>query len=155
MAATRYEVLYRYYNIDMKMPITNVVNEEWVSCFNNKQGNRICKETFEFCIGPDPVHEREIQDLLIYGNNATNPKFNMFFVYRNREMKYSNSNTNSFPYALTDSMERIPVAPWFVHSSHGSLNSAMAKVKTLANLIGHENVKIGKIVPLEQYIEIV
>ena len=35
MAATRYEVLYRYYNIDMKMPITNVVNEEWVSCFNN------------------------------------------------------------------------------------------------------------------------
>lgn len=155
MAATRYEVLYRYYNVDMKMPITNVVNEEWCSCFDNKEGNGICKETFEFCTKADPVQERKIQDLLIYGNNASNPKFNMFFIYRNREMKYSNANTNALPYALMDSLERIPVAPWFVHSSHASLNSAMAKMRSLANLIGHENVKIGKVVSLEQYIEIV
>ena len=35
MASTKYEVLCRYYNIDMKMPINNIVNETWVSCFDD------------------------------------------------------------------------------------------------------------------------
>lgn len=156
MAGTKYEVLYRYYNVDMKMPITNVVNERWVSCFDEeKAGDGISKETFMFCTEKDPDLERTIQDLLIYGNSSFNPKFNMLFIYRGREMLYSSKSTDEPPFVLMDSLERICVSPWFVHSTHASLSSAMTKVKALANVIGHENVKIGKVVNLEQYIEIV
>lgn len=156
MAATKYEVLYRYYNVDMKMSITNIVNETWISCFDEvpTKGN-YSVETFEFCKQADPIQEREIQDLLIYGNNSSNPKFNMFFMYKARDFMYSNKNTNEFPYVLMDRMERVPLSPWFVHSTHASLKSAMTKARVLANLVGHSNIKIGKVVPLEQYIEIV
>ena len=184
MAATKYEVLCRYYNLDMKMPITNIVNETWVSYFDkdkvNKTTGYYIDEVFEFFIKKEisaedakgmstqqkeqlqktydkenAIQERKIQDLLIYGNNSANPKFNMFFIYKSRDFIYSNENTNDYPYVLKDRMERVPMSPWFVHSTHGSLNSAMTKARVLANLIGHENIKIGKVVPLDQYIEIV
>lgn len=156
MAATKYEVLCRYYNVDMKMPITNIVNETWISCFDTvpEKGN-YSVETFEFCKSSNPTQERKIQDLLIYGNNSINPKFNMFFMYKSRDFMYSDKNTNTFPYVLKDRMEKVPLSPWFIHSTHASLNSAMTKARTLANIIGHSNIKIGKVVPLDQYIEIV
>lgn len=156
MATTKYEVLCRYYNMDMKMPITNIVNETWVSFFEDTiPKGSYSKETFEFCKQPDPIQERKIQDLLIYGNNSSNPKFNMFFMYNSRDFMYSNKGTDDFPYVLVDRMEKVPLSPWFIHSTHASLNSAMTKARALSNLVGHENIKIGKIVPLEQYIEIV
>ena len=160
MAATKYEVLCRYYNVDMKMPITNIINETWVSCFDTvpiKSEKVYSIETFKFYTGKSSssTEEREIQDLLIYGNNASNPKFNMFFMYKARDFKYSSTSTSSYPYVLMDRMERVPLSPWFVHSTHASLSSAITKTRALANLIGHENIKIGKIVPLDQYIEIV
>lgn len=157
MASTQYEVLCRYYNIDMKMPITNLTNETWVSCFDVDTSTKqaVAKETFEFYTKSDVAQERKIQDALIYGNNSSNPKFDMFFMYKSREFKYSNSSTNAYPYVLMDRLERVILSPWFVHSTHASLQSAMSKAKTLANLIGHGNIKIGKNVPLDQYIEIV
>lgn len=156
MAATKYEVLCRYYNVDMKMPITNMTNQKWISCFDEvPTKGTYCAETFEFCTEQNPVQERKIQDLLIYGNNSSNPKFDMFFMYKARDFKYSDKDTNEYPYALVDRMEKVPLSPWFIHSTHGSLNSAMTKAKALANLIGHDNIKIGKVVPLDQYIEIV
>lgn len=156
MAATKYEVLCRYYNVDMKMPITNIVNETWISCFDTvpEKGN-YSVETFEFCKSSNPTQERKIQDLLIYGNNSINPKFNMFFIYKSRDFMHSDKNTNAFPYVLKDRMEKVPLSPWFIHSTHASLNSAMTKARALANIIGHSNIKIGKVVPLDQYIEIV
>lgn len=156
MAATKYEVLCRYYNVDMKMPITNIINETWVSCFDEVPTKGIYSvETFEFCDMANPIQERKMQDLLIYGNNSSNPKFNMFFMYKARDFMYLNKDTNDFPYVLMDRMERVPLSPWFVHSTHASLNSAMTKARVLANLIGHSNIKIGKVVLLDQYIEIV
>lgn len=156
MAATKYELLCRYYNVDMKMPITNLAKETWVSCFDKAPTvNSQIRETFRFALSNLGVNEKEIQDLLIYGNNSANPKFNMFFMYKSRDFIYSDRNTNTYPYILMDRMERVVLSPWFVHSTHASLNSVMTKAKALANLIGHDNIKIGKIVPLDQYIEIV
>ena len=150
MATIKYEVLCRYYNVDMKMPITNLATEQWVSSFDNipDKKNGFSTETFQFCVKQDAAQERLIQDLLIEGNNASNPKFNMFFMYKARDFKYSSAGTTAYPYVLLDKMERVILSPWFVHSTHGSLNSAMTKAKALANLIGHDNIKIGKIVPL-------
>jgi hypothetical protein len=157
MASTKYELLCRYYNVDMKMPITNLAKETWISCFDEVPSNAqsTVKETFKFALNNTGSNEREIQDLLIYGNNSSNPKFNMFFMYNSRDFMYSTSGTNAYPYMLMDKMERVVLSPWFVHSTHASLASVMTKAKALANLIGHENIKIGKVVPLDQYIEII
>jgi hypothetical protein len=67
----------------------------------------------------------------------------------------SNSDEKQIPYVYYDRMKRIQVDPWFLFSTHSSLNSAMIKAKELVNILGKENVKIGKVVPLEQYVEIV
>lgn len=157
MATTKYEVYCRYYNVDMKMSINNIVSETWVSCFDQISDSIPfpTQEVFEFCLKQDSVQEKKVQDLLIYGNNSSNPKFNMFFMYKARDFMYSDKTTNAFPYVLMDRMERVPLSPWFLHSTHASLNSAMTKAKALANLIGHENIRIGKSIPLDQYIEIV
>ena len=157
MATTKYEVLCRYYNVDMKMPIINDATETWVSCFDESEvsSKGYIKETFEFCTKKDTMQEKKIQDLLIKGNNSQNPKFNMFFMYKARDFMYSDKTTGEFPYMLIDCMERMPLSPWFVHSTHVSLNSAMAKIRALANVIGHENVKLGKVVALDQFVEIV
>lgn len=163
MATTKYEILWRYYNVDMKMPITNIINETWVSCFDAdkiskipaKDMDKYSVETFEYYTKTDAVQERKIQDLLIYGNNSFNPKFNMFFVYKARDIKYSKEGTTAFPYMLIDQMERIPLSPWFVHSTHSSLNVALTKARAIAKYVGHENIKIGKVIPLDQYIDII
>lgn len=163
MAATKYEVLCRYYNVDMKMPITNIVNETWVSCFDTMpdKGN-YSVETFEFCRKEDVEKDKQIeiklQNLLVKGNNTSNPKFNMFFMYKSRDFIYPKTKQNQdeeYPYVLMDRLERVPLSPWFLHSTHASLSSAMTKARALANIIGHSNIKIGKVVSLDQYIEIV
>ena len=59
------------------------------------------------------------------------------------------------PYLYYDNMKRIKLDPWFLYSTHASLNSAMTKAKELVNILGKDAVKIGKVIPLDQYIEIV
>lgn len=59
------------------------------------------------------------------------------------------------PYLYYEKMRRIKLDPWFAISVHQSLNAALAKASKLAKMYGVDNVKIGKIVPLDQYIKIV
>ena len=96
---------------------------------------------------------------------STNPKYDMIFAYDGVsyvESRTGNADYNpppndakQIPYAYYDKMKRIIADPWFLHSTHASLNSAMAKAKELVNIFGSNAVKIGKVVPLEHYIEIV
>lgn len=107
----------------------------------------------------------DLYEYVIEENAATNPKFDMVFVYDG--VAYGESRTGKsdynpapnddkqVPYVYYDRMKRIQIDPWFLFSTHSSLNSAMIKAKELVNILGKESVKIGKIVPLEQYIEIV
>lgn len=156
MAATQYQLLCRYYNMDMKMPITNLNNKTWVSCFDTvTDSDTSVQETFKFALSNSAEEEKTIQDLLISGNNSANPKFDMFFMYKSRDFIYSTVGTNSYPYILMDKMDRVVLSPWFIHSTHGSLQSVMTKAKELVNLIGQDNVKIGKVIPLDQYVELV
>ena len=59
------------------------------------------------------------------------------------------------PTLLYERMKRIKENPWFLYSTHASLTSAMEKAQNLVDLIGKNNVMIGKVVPLDQYIDIV
>lgn len=116
--------------------------------------------------------------------NVSNPKYDMIFMYDgigqvkgpvfigNQENEdYGQFDTSSTaylycrnasggdshqqPYAYYDNMKRVKYDIWFEHSIHASLRSAMAKANELVNIVGKANVKIGKVVPLDKYIEIV
>lgn len=107
----------------------------------------------------------ELYDYVIKETAATNPKYDMVFVYdgvaygesRTGEPDYNPApnDDKQIPYVYYDRMKRIQLDPWFLFSTHASLNSAMTKARELVNILGKEAVKIGKVVPLEQYIEIV
>jgi hypothetical protein len=172
MAAVQYQVFCRYYNSDMSKCITNLTTSEWSSSRSNK--NTESKEVFEFYVEPkpdpkDPWTPEEIETIkrqnnqkihnlqtkIIEGNKATNPKFDMLFVYDGRDVIDSDVVSGQLPYVLTDKMKRVLISPWFVHSTHGSLESAMQKAKSLIKKIGIDNVSVGKVIPLEQYIEII
>ncbi len=117
-------------------------------------------------------------------SNMTNPKFDMIFMYDGIAQEkgpvcYGLTMTPDYgqfdpttgtycyclnpasqdkhqqPYIYYDKMKRINFDIWFEHSIHASLNSAMAKANELINIVGKTNVKIGKVVPLDKYIEIV
>lgn len=164
MATIEYQIMCRYYNTNMSKCVTNLTTSEWSSCFDSKKTD--AKEVFKFYTGmkadgKTALNETEkaaelkaLQNALIEGNQATNPKFDMLFVYDGRDMQYGVPD-GSLPYVLTDKMDRIKVSPWFVHSTLGSLPAAMSKAQELIKWLGKDNVRIGKVVPLEQYIDIV
>lgn len=57
--------------------------------------------------------------------------------------------------AMYERMERLKVSPWFYICTCNSLITAMNKARELVDIYGKDAVKIGKIVPLDQYIEII
>lgn len=107
----------------------------------------------------------ELYQYVIGEAKADNPKYDMVFMYdgiayaesRTGESEYNPSPTNSkqVPYLYYDRMKRVKLDPWFLYSTHASLTAAMAKAKELVGILGKDAVKIGKVVPLDQYIKIV
>lgn len=105
----------------------------------------------------------EHQSIIIKETNATNPKYDMVFMYdgigyaesHTGRPDYANTTNKQIPYVYYDRMKRVKLDPWFLYSNHASLSSAMIKARELVNILGKEAVKIGKVVPLDQYIEIV
>lgn len=130
----------------------------------------------------DSALNQQLNELMVDQNRPNNPKYDMVFMYdgiaRTNEQPLTPTNSlntgpivmnespvadvhppkndkKEIPYLYYDNMKRIKLDPWFLYSTHASLNSAMAKAKELVNILGKDAVKIGKVVPLDQYIEIV
>ena len=111
--------------------------------------------------------ERDMVNYQIVIDEATanNPKYDMVFMYDGvakaesitGEADYNppEKDAKQIPYVYYERMKRVKLDPWFLHSTYASLNAAMGRARELVNLLGKESVKIGKVVPLEQYIEIV
>lgn len=107
----------------------------------------------------------ENYQLVIDESTASNPKYDMVFIYDgiakaesvNGLADYNPSlgDEKQIPYLYYERMKRVKLDPWFLYSTHASLKSAMIKAEELVNLLGKDAVKIGKVVPIEQYIEIV
>ena len=107
----------------------------------------------------------ELYEYIIKETAANNPKYDMVFMYdgiayaesRTGKADYNppNDDDKQVPYVYYDRMKRVKLDPWFLFSTHASLNSAMIKARELVNILGKDSVKIGKVVPLDQYIEIV
>ena len=63
-------------------------------------------------------------------------------------------DTTEYPYLVIDTYKAIPMSPWFVHATYGSLEAALTKAKTLVDMLGIENIKLIKVVPFDQFIKI-
>ena len=123
------------------------------------------------------MDEEEKRDtLLVEGNSATNPKMDMVFVYggtkKINHKEYKGNNVwvekigvpnglneanvpGGYPYLVKDTYIRVPMSPWCKGAVYGSLTAALERCKQIAEAIGIENVKLVKIVPVSQKIEIV
>lgn len=109
-------------------------------------------------------YDLDMYDIIIEESLITNPKYDMVFMYDG--IAYDESIIADYhpengkepvqaPYMYYDKMKRIKLDPWFLYSTHASLKSAMIKAKELVNILGKDGVKIGKVIPLDQYIDIV
>lgn len=101
-------------------------------------------------------------DTIIAQTNVNNPKYDMIFMYDGLAKVEGGSCLNppqndkhQNPYIYFDRMRRVNFDIWFLHSVHASLASAMTKANELVNIVGKNSIKIGKVVPLDKYIEIV
>lgn len=65
---------------------------------------------------------------------------------------YEDTDTNA--YYIKDEYVPIPLSPWMLHSIHASLESALESAKKLVSMVGIDNVKLVKHVPLDQFIKI-
>ena len=106
--------------------------------------------------------DQENYQIIIDETKASNPKYDMVFMYDGignitgeGMVNPPTNNSQSKPYLHYERMKRIKLDPWFLYSSHGSLRSAMSRANQLINIMGRDAVKIGKVVSLDQYIEIV
>lgn len=107
----------------------------------------------------------DLYTIVIDETIAMNPKYDMVFMYdgiayaesRTGKADYNppSNDDKQVPYLYYERMKRVQLDPWFLFSTHASLNSAMVKARELVNILGKDAVKIGKVVPLDQYIEIV
>lgn len=173
MAATKYQIFYRYINKSTGNPITNNMGQEY-------------EETLEFYtdrhkinIGTDEEkmeEEERREKLIVDGNTANNPKMDMMFVYGgttkvNHKIYLGNNRwqektgvpngvngvnvPGGYPYLIKDVYIRVPMSPWCKGPVYSSLNAALERCKSIALAIGIENVKLIKIVPYDQKIKIV
>lgn len=145
MAATKYQVMARYFNTSTNNPITNSENT-----------------TYEKTFGFYTIDQSDrISDYMIEGNSPENVKTDMLFAYSGTKIVYPDADTQDYycsdfkmPFIIIDQYERVFFSPWFINYTSGSLNSAIEKARNLVNTIGMDNVKVIKVVPFDQFIEI-
>ena len=65
---------------------------------------------------------------------------------------YEDSPEN--PYMIKDTYARIEDSPWMINCITGSLTAAMTKAKKIVDVLGIENVKVIKLVAVDQFIKI-
>ena len=182
MAATQYQIFCKYYHSNINKVVNNVTPVQWVQAEDNPARNNIdgatSKPGIENCwIRPeDGLYEDEdgwkrraagqldnrLYELMTDETNAQNPKYDMIFVYDgitsatgSQKRNPPENDRSTPPIVYYERMRRIDMTPWFLYATCASLNVAMTKAGELVNLIGKDNVLIGKVVSLDQYIEIV
>lgn len=162
MGATKYQVMYRYINPATNVAITNDMSNEYIEAFDiHTDRHKIRAGSQQEIL--DAEEERD--EMVLFGNNASNPKYNMIFVYGGTKkyphFKWSGGKNieqsgvpGGYPYVIKDFYVRIPMSPWFLSSCYGSLDAAVEKCRALVDMIGIENVKLVKVVPFDQRIKI-
>lgn len=162
MAATKYQVMFRYVNPSTGVAITNNLSSKYEETFDiYTDRHRINTGT-----DPDKLEEEQRRDeMVIFGNHANNPKYDMVFAYNGthkilhkawvgNKWVEQTGVPKGYPYVVKDDYVRIPMSPWCLSSCYGSLEAALEKCKTLVDMLGMTNVKLIKVVPFDQFIRI-
>lgn len=63
-------------------------------------------------------------------------------------------DTGTAPYFIKDTYEKVKLSPWILHSVHNSLESGLTAAKKLVTMVGLDNVKLVKNVPIGQKLKI-
>lgn len=182
MAATRYEIFCKYYHSSVNKVVNNTTTVEWIQAEESGTSPRRVDNAkytpgVENCwVRPEDglyqdrgqlrrnavAIDNNLYSIMTLELNHENPKYDMVFVYDGltstageNKRNMGNGDTSTAPLVYYERMRRMNVTPWLLYASCASLNAAMIKAGELVNLIGKENVMIGKVVSLDQYIEIV
>lgn len=173
MAATKYQIFFRYINPTTQIAITNDLSSEYSEAFDIIHGKH------KIYVGTDSQQleaEEERDQMVIQGNSSSCDKFDMLFVFGGTK-KYLHKDwdpdsqkwiertgmpiagtgkpgPSGYPYVIKDYYLRIPMSPWIKGSCYGSLEAAIDKCRELANAIGIANIKLVKVVAVGQKIKI-
>ena len=159
MAAVKYQLLYRYINEATNTPITNNMS----NVYEKAEDFQTDCHPIQQLSNPTAQAKAEeaLEEMIVYGNNIDNPKNDMLFAYAGtRKIKHPvltgghRHIITEYPYVIKDTYVRIPMSPWFVHATYGSLDAALDKARVLIDMIGFDNVKLIKIVPFDQFVKI-
>lgn len=127
---------YRYYEGDQ---VLEYISPNWHQAASAKPGE-------EFCIGDAPVK--------CFNGPYNQPNVAAGGGVSLMDVTFPDTDKEICT-AVYEGMERLQVQPWFLVATCNSLRAAMTKVEQLIDIYGKDAVKLGKVVPLEQYIEIV
>ena len=114
--------------------------------------------------GPIAIGKNEMNDIVIFRKYHIFAQRNSDSLYGSVTIQQSQVSTTSipghyedtveYPYLVIDTYKAIPMSPWFVHATYGSLEAALTKAKVLVEMLGIENIKLIKTVPFDQFIKI-
>lgn len=107
--------------------------------------------------------DNKLQKLIIDANHNSNPKYDMIFAYdglasfegEKKRNPPPTGDKSTAPLVYYEKMRRLDMVPWFLYATCASLSVAMKKGEELVKIMGTSNVLIGKVVALDQYIDIV
>ena len=114
-------------------------------------------------IGPIAIGGNAMTEMTFYKNTVfcQNDDSNLYGSVTIQQSQVSTTSipghyedTIEYPYLVIDTYKAIPMSPWFVHATYGSLEAALEKAKTLVDMLGIENIKLIKIVPFDQFIKV-
>lgn len=127
---------YRYYSGD---GVLEFISPNWRQSPSAKPGK-------EYTIGSAPVK--------CLNTTASMPQLNGATYASLTDISFPDSDKEICT-VVYEGMERLQVQPWFLVATCNSLRAAITKVEQLIDIYGKDAVKLGKVVPLEQYIELV
>lgn len=130
--------------------IINAIDAKMTTAFNLYDVYRLKKEEYQNIKNVETVNKAQYQQIIAQ-NTVTIADNNAALATRG-EAKFDAQH--KWPYMIVDVYERVWFSPWFSVHVCGSLNSALEKAKVIVSAIGIDNVKIIKLVSIDQFIKI-
>lgn len=143
---------------------------------NVQSGSKGSKEYYQKVTQAKSI-DTALSNIIVDEAVSSNPKYDMIFLYDGlvtcegapavNTSKYiykpGQTQTNEAsplqvnpPIVYYEKMKRFEgPAPWFLYATASSLTAIMKKAEELVNIMGKNNVIIGKVVDIEEYIDIV
>jgi hypothetical protein len=130
--------------------IIQSLNSKMTNAYALYESNRAAKAQAAADKEVETNNKIKLQQLV--SNNTA--KINEYTVLLTEKGEAKFDAKHQWPYMIIDVYERVWFSPWFSVHVCGSLNSALEKAKVIVSAIGIDNVKIIKLVNLDQFIRI-